>query len=87
MSNYTDFLGMVSTEFHRYLMENEEVANNIPANALVIFQVDGDDDFNNWHKEISLRNREKDQPIIYIYVKKWQKHSAIEEINLKKAVA
>ena len=87
MSNYTDFLGMVSTEFHRYLMENEEVANKIPANALVIFQVDGDDDFNNWHKETSLRNREQDQPIIYIYVKKWRKHSAIEEINMKKAVA
>ena len=78
---------MVSTEFHRYLMEHEELSNKIPLNALIIFQVEGEDDFNNWHKEISLRNREADQPIIYVYVKKWRKHSLIEEINLKEAVA
>ncbi len=87
MSNYTDFLSMVSSEFHRYLMENEELSDKIPFNALIIFQVEGEDDFNNWHKEISLRNREADQPIIYVYVKKWRQHSSIEEINLKEAVA
>lgn len=82
MSNYTNFLAMVSTEFHRYLMENDEFAEDIPTNALVIFQVEGENDFNNWHKEMSLRNREADQPIIYIYLKKWRQHSSIEEIRL-----
>jgi len=84
MGNYTNFLAMVSTEFHRYLMENDEYANSIPDNALVIFQVEGEDDFNNWHREMSLRNREADQPIIYVYVKKWRKHSSIKEIHLAK---
>ena len=82
MSNYSDFLAMITTEFHRFLMENEEFSNSIPANALVIFQVEGDADFNNWHKEISLRNRETNQPIVYVYVKKWRKHSLIEEVKL-----
>jgi len=82
MSNYTNFLGMVSTEFNRYVMENEKLAAIIPANALVIFQIDGEDKFNNWHKKTSLKNRETNQPIIYIYVKKWRKHSSIEEVNL-----
>ena len=50
MSNYTNFLAMVSTEFHRYLMENDEFSDDIPVNALVIFQVEGEDDFNNWQK-------------------------------------
>lgn len=86
MCNYTSFLSMVSTEFHRYLMENEEFADKIPANALIIFQIEGEDAFNSWHKEISLRNREPDQPIIYIYVKKWRKHSSIEEVNLAEVV-
>lgn len=81
-SNFIDFLTMVSTEFHRYLMENEEFANKIPANAMVIFQIEGEDDFNKWHKKTSLRNREGDQPIIYVYVKKWREHSLIEEINM-----
>ena len=82
--DYTSFLTMVSTEFHRYLMENDEFSNKIPANALVIFQVEGEDDFNSWHKEMSLRNHEKDQSIIYVYVKKWRKHSSIDEIHLAK---
>lgn len=40
MNKYAEFLAMVSTEFHRYLMENEELADKIPANALIIFQIE-----------------------------------------------
>ena len=83
MNNYTDYLVMLSTEFHRYMMENEEFTESIPANALVIFQVEAEDDFNDWHKETSLKNREAGQPIIYVYVKKWRKHSSIEELNVE----
>ncbi|WP_333653442.1 DUF5647 family protein [Dissulfurispira sp.] len=87
MGNYTNFLAMISTEFHRYLMENENFADKIPANAMIIFQVEGEDDFNKWHEETSLRNREADQPVVYVYVKKWRKHSSIEEISLAGAAA
>ena len=86
MNSHNEFLAMVSTEFHRYLMEHEEVAGNIPANAVVIFQVEGEGDFNNWHKEMSVKNCEPNQPIIYVYVKKWRMHSSIEEVNLAAAV-
>ena len=82
MSNYTNFLTMISTEFHKYTMENKELVAKIPANALVIFQIEGETGFNNWHKETSLRNRDLGQPIIYVYVKKWRKHSSIEEVNV-----
>ena len=34
------------------------------------------------HKDISMRNREAGQPIVYIYVKKWRKHSSIEELKV-----
>lgn len=87
MNSYTHFLAMVSTEFHRYLMENEEFANDVPANALVIFQIEGEDDFNNWHKETTLKNREAGQPLIYVYVKKWRRHSSIEDVKIARAVA
>jgi len=30
MNEYTNFFAMISTEFHRYLMENEEFAEKIP---------------------------------------------------------
>jgi hypothetical protein len=85
--DFTNFLTMVSTEFHRYLMENETIAERIPSNALIIFQIEGENDFNLWHKELSLRNREKDQPVHYIRVKKWRQHSTIEDVSLIAATA
>jgi len=51
MSDYINFLTMISTEFHRYLMDNEEFASFIPANAVIVFQVEGENDFNKWHKK------------------------------------
>lgn len=87
MSNYSSFLEMISTEFQKYVMENEAFADKIPVNALIIFQIEGEIDFNKWHQEISLRNREADQPVIYVYVKKWREHSSIEEVKLSEAAA
>jgi hypothetical protein len=62
MGNYNRFLAMLSTESHKYLIDNEQLGEKIPPNAMVVFQVDGDDAFNRWHRDMSLRNREKDQP-------------------------
>ena len=81
MKSYSDFLTMLSIEFHRYLMENEENIKDLPENALVVFQVDGETEFNRWNEEISLRNRERGQEVSYVHVRKWRKHSAIEEVS------
>jgi len=81
MKSYVDFLTMLSSEFHRYLMENEEYAKDLPEDALVVFQVEGETGFNRWNKETSLRNREEGQQISYVHVRKWRKHSAIQEVS------
>ena len=65
---------MISTEFNRYIMENDDFASSIPVNALIIFQVEGENDFNRWHKDTSLKNLEKNQPISYVKLKKWRKY-------------
>jgi len=85
MNNYKEFLAMVSTEFHRYLMENETLGEKIPANAMIIFEIEGEADFNQWHKETSLRNREQSQAVVRVNVKKWRTHSSIEELDLAEA--
>ena len=85
MKTYADFLTMLSSEFHRYLMENKEIAKDLPENALVVFQVEGEKEFNRWNKETSLRNREKGQQISYVHVRKWRKHSAIQEVSFTSA--
>ena len=82
MSNFNKFLTMISTEFNRYLMGNERLTKDIPKDALIIFQVEGEDDFNKWHKEMSLKNREKGQPIIYVKVKEWRQRSIIKKVDL-----
>ena len=87
MSNYNKFTAMLASEFHRYLMEDEERAPKLPENVLLIFQVDGEEDFNRWHKEMSLRNREADQPVAVVHLKKWRLHSMIEDMTLTRATA
>lgn len=87
MSDYVDFLAMISTEFHRYLMEHEALSENIPTNALLIFQVEGEEEFNKWHESLSLKNRETEQPVVYVSVKKWRSHSSIEEVKFRGVAA
>ena len=86
MKEYSAFSAMLSSEFHKYLMEHEKEASQIPKNALIIFRVDGDEDFNLWHETVSLRNKEKRQPVIYVDVLKWRKKSAMEKVSIGSAI-
>ena len=85
MSDYNKFTAMLASEFHRYLMEDEERVPLLPENVLLIFQVEGEDDFNRWHKEMSIRNREADQPVAIVHSKKWRLHSVIEDMTLTRS--
>jgi hypothetical protein len=87
MSDYNKFTAMLASELHRYLMEDEEKAHLLPDDALIIFQVDGEEDFNHWHKEMTLRNREANQIVTYVHLKKWRFHSTIEDMTLIRATA
>jgi hypothetical protein len=87
MSDFNKFTGMIASEFHRFLMEDEERAQLLPENTLLIFEVEGEVDFNRWHKEMSLRNREINQPVTVVHLKKWRLHSLIEDMTLSQATA
>ena len=87
MSDYNKFTAMLASEFHRYLMEDEEKAGYLPDNVVIIFQVEGEEDFNRWHKEMALRNTEAGQAIAYVHLKKWRLHSVIEDMTLVAATA
>ena len=54
----------------------------LPDNALLIFEVEGEEDFNRWHREMSLRNIEAAQPVAYVRLTKWRMHSSIEAMTL-----
>lgn len=42
-------------EFDRYILEHPEFADQIPNNALVVMQIEGDKDFNTWAREAAQR--------------------------------
>jgi len=74
---------MLEREFSGYLQSHEDTA--LSANALVIFQVDGETEFNRWHREMSLRHRELNQPVVEVHVRHLRSASLLEDVNLVSA--
>ena len=60
---------ILMTEFDRYVMEHPKFAAQIPRNAQVVLQVEGDEDYNTWSRKLAERQQEPGQPIIYVHIK------------------
>ncbi len=75
---------MLVKEFDKYILEHPEFADDIPNNALVIMQVEGDEEFNNWAKETAKHVIEKNNPVVYITIKELKPvRSRIEKLKLE----
>jgi len=61
--------GILVTEFDRYVVEHPEFAEKIPQNAQIVLQVEGDDEYNRWSRELADRQREAGQAVVYVKVK------------------
>ena len=57
------------TEFDRYVVEHPEFAANIPANAQVVLQVEHDEEYNQWSKNLAESQREKGQNVVLVKIK------------------
>ena len=57
------------TEFDRYVVEHPEFAANIPRNAQIVLQVEGDEEYNDWSTQLAGRQREPGQRVVYVKVK------------------
>ena len=57
------------TEFDRYVVEHPEFAAEIPRNAQIVLQVEGDTEYNEWSEELAERQREPGQRVVYVKVK------------------
>lgn len=57
------------TEFDRYVVEHPEFAAEIPQNSQVVLQVEVDDEYNEWSKQLAERQREPRQRVVYVKVK------------------
>ncbi|HLA48205.1 MAG TPA: DUF5647 family protein [Nitrospinota bacterium] len=60
---------MLVVEFDRYVVEHPEFAAKIPQNAQIVLQVEGDEEYNEWSRQLADRQREIGQTVIYVKVK------------------
>jgi len=75
---------MLVKEFDRYILEHPEFADKLPNNALVVMQVEGDEEFNNWARETAQSVAEKDNPIVYVTITELKPvRSRIEKLKLE----
>ena len=71
-------------EFDKYILEHPEFSDKIPENALVVMQIAGDEEFNNWARETARSTVENNQPIVYVMITELKPvRSRIEKLSLE----
>ena len=71
-------------EFEKYILEHPECAERIPQEATISMQIEGDEEFNRWSRELAQSQAETGQPIVYVRVKRLGAiRSRIEELELE----
>ncbi len=67
-TNFTEKNTMLVREFDKYVLEHPEFAERIPDNAIVVMQMEGDEEFNKWAKRAAQKIADAQNPPIYITV-------------------
>jgi hypothetical protein len=81
---FTEKNSMLVREFDRYIVEHPDFADKLPDNALVVIQIEGDEEFNLWAKKAGKRAAEKDQQIVYVKITELKPvRSRIEKLSLE----
>ncbi|MBM2828297.1 MAG: hypothetical protein HW408_829, partial [Actinobacteria bacterium] len=57
------------TESDRYIVEHADFALKIPPGAQVVIQVEGEEAFNEWARNLAELQREKGQAVVCVQVK------------------
>ncbi len=75
---------MLVKEFDRYILEYPEFADKLPNNALVVMQIEGDEEFNRWARETAQSVAEKDNHVVYVTITELKPvRSRIERLKLE----
>lgn len=73
-------------EFDRYIVEHPDFAEQIPQNALVVLQIKGDDEFNDWARQAVEGAREGNQPVVFVTITELKPvRSRIEKLHLERS--
>ena len=73
-------------EFDKYVLEYPEFAEKIPDKALVVLQVKGDEEFNQWARETAEKMADENGPVVWVTITELKPvRSRIEKIELELA--
>ncbi|NUO82150.1 hypothetical protein HUU05_18930 [candidate division KSB1 bacterium] len=71
------------TEFDRYVQQHPQFTEVIPKGAVVVMQLQGDEPFNEWSRQVAQRQAEPGQAIVFVRIKKLRPiQSRIEELEI-----
>lgn len=86
MNIYERRNSLLGMEFDRYVREHPEFCERIPDNAHVVLLLAGDEKFNQWSTRVAKKQAGKDQPIVYVTIKKMAPaRSRIRDLELAAA--
>jgi hypothetical protein len=57
-------------EFNQYVFDHPDVLEKIPNRAMVVLQLEGDEEYNAWSRRIAEAGREPGRPVAYFYIRK-----------------
>ncbi len=73
-------------EFDRYIQEYPDFSDKLPNNALIVMQIEGDEEFNKWARETAKKVAEQDSPLVYVTITELKPvRSRIEKLKLELA--
>ncbi len=71
-------------KFNTYVREHPKFAEQIPDNAVIIMQLEGDEEFNQWSHKLAGSHHEEARPIVHVGIKKIKPiRSRIEELEIQ----
>jgi hypothetical protein len=81
---YVEKNNILIREFDKYILEHPEFSDCIPNNALIVMQIEGDEEFNGGARETGRQVAEKDMPMVYITITELKPvRSRIEKLKLE----
>lgn len=71
-------------EFNRYVREHPKFAEQIPNDAIVILQLEGDEEFNRWARQLAESRQAERHPVVVVKIKKLKPlRSRITQLELE----
>jgi len=73
-------------EFNRYVIDHPEITKELGEEACLVFQVAGDEEFNQWSRRVAARYIRNGKSVVYVRIKKMKPiRSRIQKLDLLRA--